>query len=74
LFTTSIERAYKYRITDIATIERIAALNMTQGASALPSAEVDENFRQRDTYQEGRLTDAPDLSIYEEHIPEEDDD
>jgi hypothetical protein len=47
---------------------------MTQGASALPSAEVDENFRQRDTYQEGRLTDAPDLSIYEEHIPEEDDD
>lgn len=72
LFVTSIERAHKYRITDIGTIERIAALNMTQGTPALPFAEVDEDFRQRDTYQEGRLTDAPDLSIYDEHIPEED--
>jgi transposase len=74
LFIASIERAHKYRITDIGTIERIAALNMTQGASALPFAEVDEDFRQRDSYQEGRLTDAPDLSIYDEHIAEEDDD
>jgi len=74
LFIASIERAHKYRITDIGTIERIAALNMTQGAPALPFAQVDEDFRQRDTYQEGRLTDAPDLSIYDEHIPEEDHD
>ena len=74
LFITSIERAHKYKITDIGTIERIAALNMTQGAPTLPFAEIDEDFRQRDTYQEGRLTDAPDLSIYDEHIPEEDDD
>jgi hypothetical protein len=27
---------------------------------------VDEDFRQRETYQEGWLTDAPDLSIYEQ--------
>lgn len=74
LFITSIERAHKYRITDIGTIERIAALNMTQGAEALPFAEVDEDFRHRDAYQEGRLTDVPDLSIYDEHIPEEDHD
>ena len=72
LFITSIERAHKYRITDIGTIESIAALNMTQGAPALPFAEVDEDFRQRDAYLEGRLTDPPDLSIYEDNIPEED--
>ena len=65
LFIKSIERAHKYRITDIATIERIAALNITQGVQTLPLAEIDENFRQRDVYLEGRLTDFPDLSIYE---------
>jgi len=74
LFISSIERAHKYRITDIGTIERIAALNMTQGAPTLPFAEIDEDFRQRDTYREGRLTDLPDLSIYGQTIPEEDDD
>ena len=66
LFIASIERAHKYRITDMATIERIAALSITQGIGALPFTEIDEDFRQRDAYLEGRLTDAPDLSIYED--------
>jgi transposase len=74
VFVASIERAHKYRITDIATIERIAALNITQGPPSLPFAEVDEDFRARDTYREGRLTDAPDLSIYDQLIPGEDHD
>jgi len=54
LFITSIERAHKYKITDIATVERIVALNMTAGISTLPFPEIDEDFRQRDTYREGR--------------------
>jgi transposase len=74
LFVASIERAHKYRITDIATIERIVALNMTQGALSVPCVDVDEAFRQRDAYLEGRLTDAPDLSIYDEPMEEQDDD
>jgi transposase len=74
VFIAAIERAHKYKITDIAVIERIAALNITQGTPSLPFAEVDEEFRGRDTYQEGRLTDAPDLSIYGEDIPEQDHD
>ena len=65
LFIKSIERAHKYRITDVAIIERIATVNITQGIRTLPFTEVDENFRQRDTYIEGRMTDLPDLSIYE---------
>jgi hypothetical protein len=32
--------------------------------------DVDENYRQRPSYQEGCLTDEPDLSIYE--LPEDD--
>jgi len=74
VFIAAIERAHKYRITEIAVIERIAALNITQGAPSLPFAEVDEDFRGRDTYRQGRLTDAPDLSIYDQDIPEEDHD
>jgi len=74
VFVESIERAHKYRITDVAVIERIAALNITHGSPSLPFVEVDEDFRERDTYQQGRLTDAPDLSIYEQNIPEHDHD
>ena len=70
LFITSIDRAHKYKITEVATIERIAALTMNQGVQPLPFAEIDEDFRQRDTYMEGRLTDPPELSMYEN--PQED--
>lgn len=71
LFIKSIERAYKYKITTIETIERIAVLYMREGTSKLPFAQIDEEFRERDAYQEGYLTDQPDLSIYED-IPEDD--
>ncbi len=73
LFIASMERAHKYRITDIATIDRIVALNITHGVEAPPLVEIDEDFRQRDAYLEGRLTDLPDLSIYENTLEDEDD-
>jgi hypothetical protein len=47
-------------------IERIALLHLREGTAELPLAEVDEAFRQRTTYQEGSLTDPPDLSIYQD--------
>lgn len=71
LFVASIERAHIYRIVDMATIERIVALNMTHGTGALPSVDVDEHFRERDAYQEGRLTEPPDLSIYNQQDEDE---
>jgi transposase len=66
LFLQTIERAAKYRIADIDTIQRIALLQMTQGIGPLPIADIDETFQQRETYREGRLTDPPDLSIYDQ--------
>lgn len=72
LFVRTIERAYKYKITSIETIERIALLLMRQETSELPIAEVDGDFHQREAYLEGHLTDSPDLSVYE-NISEEDD-
>ena len=61
----SLERATKYRITSLETIERIAVLCMGQGEALLPFVEVDEGFRDREAYQQGHLTDQPDLSIYD---------
>ncbi len=66
LFMESIERAHKYKITDTATIERIATLSITHSTPTLPFAQINEDFQQRDTYLEGRLTDPPDLSIYDD--------
>jgi len=71
LFIKSVERARKYRITSIATIERIALLHLAQEGATLPCVELDEDFRQREAYQEGCLTEEPDLSIYDQS-PEED--
>lgn len=72
LFIETIERAYKYNITSLETIERIVLLCMQQGTATLPSVELDEDFRERQAYQEGFLTDQPDLSLYENTLEDED--
>jgi len=74
LFVRSVERALKYGVTSISAIERIAALYMNQGEEKLPDVEIDEGFRDRDTYVEGSLTDPPDLSALDDMLGEDDDD
>ena len=72
LFIKCIERAAKYRIEDINTVERIAILHLQEGSGTLPVAQVDEQFTRREAYLEGALTDAPDISTYdppEENTP-----
>lgn len=66
LFSQSLERARKYRITSLETVERIALLYLQQGIGELPLAQVDEAFREREAYREGSLTEPPDLSIYQD--------
>jgi len=65
LFLKSIQRAHHYGITTLDTIERIALLQLREGAAELPLADIDEAYRQRPAYQEGALTDLPDLSLYQ---------
>jgi len=71
LFVTAVERALKYRITCVETIRRIAVMYMTEGVETTPSADVDETFRDREAYEEGRLTDEPDLSRYDDLLEED---
>ena len=72
LFLKTVERALKYRIVSIETLRRIAGIYMNDGVELLPSAEVDESYEARETYQEGRLSDAPDFSAYDNMLEEHD--
>jgi len=73
VFLQTIERALHYRITDIATLRRIARLLVSQQEFQLCGMEVDESFRQRAAYQQGHLTDAPDFGLYDQMLDEQED-
>jgi len=61
LFGQTLERARKYRITSLETLQNIAWLYLQQGPGQVPLVEIDAAFRERETYQEGSLTDPPAL-------------
>jgi len=71
LFDKAVERALKYRIEDIETIERIAVLQMNEAGYGMPSLEVDEQFKNRQSFIEGRFSDDVDLSVYKTFDEEE---
>ena len=73
VFLQTVERARRYRVFHLVTLQRIAWFCMSQTEETRPPVDVDESFRQRPTYQEGCLTDEPDLSVYDEQSPEEND-
>jgi hypothetical protein len=71
VFVQTLVRARRYRVVEMQSLQRIAWFCMSQGEERLPYVDVDESFRQRPTYQEGCLTDEPDLSQYDELSHEE---
>jgi transposase len=66
VFCSTVRRAHRYRIVDLATLRRIAWLCLSQEEQTLPEPDVDEDFQQRPAYLEGYLTDQPDLSVYDQ--------
>jgi len=71
LFVKTVRRALKYRITDLQTLERIAILQLKEGNYELPVVEPNEEFRNRESYLEGRFGDAVDLGEYDERMEHE---
>lgn len=71
VFRQTVRRANRYRILELATLRRIAWLCLSQQDDALPEVEIDDDFRGRPAYQEGYLTDPPDLSQYDQLRDEE---
>lgn len=71
VFVEALQRALRYRIVHMQTLKRIVWFCMSQTEQRLPEADVDESFRDRPAYQEGCLTDEPDLSRYDETLDED---
>lgn len=74
VFIQTIERAMRYQIADIDTLHRIARLCLSQDDVQVPGVDVDESFRQREAYRQGSLTDAPDFSLYDKLLEDNEDD
>ena len=72
VFVEAMERALRYRILDMATVQRIAWFCMSQGEEQRFEVDVDDSYHERPAYQEGCLTDEPDLSIYDRMLQSED--
>lgn len=64
LFLRSVQRALLYRITSLEVLERIVLYELRAGSSDFSSIAIDPSYLQRPTYQEGSLTDPPNLSKY----------
>jgi transposase len=65
VFVKAIQRALKYRITDLQTLDRIAILQLQEGEYALPLVESPGELQNRESYREGCYTDEGDLSAYD---------
>ena len=71
VFIETMARGLHYRITDIETLRRMARLAISQQEFQLCGVEVDESFRQREAYQQGHLTDAPDFGLYDQMLDDD---
>ncbi len=71
LFVKTISRALTYRITNPQVIEQMAAQLFKEGNYRIPPATVDEDYKNREAYLEGRTSDEPDLCEYDRLLEEE---
>lgn len=68
LFERVVERAYKYKVDDVRSLDDIARLLAREDANFIPDAPYDVGYEEREQYLEGRMTDLPDLSNYEQFL------
>jgi len=73
VFLRTLERALRYRIVAIDTLQRIALLVLDGSEHPWPAVDIDQGFRARESYLEGRLTDMPDFSRYDRILEDPDD-
>lgn len=71
VFKHTMTRALRYRIVEMPVLHRVAWFCLNLGEERPLEVDVDESFQHRPTYQEGFLTDDPDLSIYDSAVPDD---
>lgn len=67
----TVQRALKYRITDMRTVEKIALLQLCDSDYEMPAPEIHSDFENKPAYIEGRLADEADLSEYDKLLEED---
>ena len=72
LFRQTLERALQYKITSLETMQRMAGLLLRKDPGPIPTTALDPHWKERPAYQEGFLTEPPDLSRYQTPPPPED--
>ena len=72
LFERVVERAHRYKVDDVRTLDEIARLLVRDDAEFIPDAPFDEGYEDREQYREGRVSDPPDLSGYEQLLEDDD--
>jgi hypothetical protein len=72
LFIKSLRRAHTYGVKDLEAIARIAQIYLNDSETETAEIDMDEGYRDRESYREGALTDIPDLSIYADNEGEGD--
>jgi transposase len=65
LFLNTIERAFKYQISSITSIERIAEQLIKQQMQGFPDIPPSNQYEDRKAYQEGRFSTEADLKRYQ---------
>jgi len=65
VFVKTVQRALKYRITDLHTLQRIAVLQLQEGSYELPLVDPPEELQNRESYREGCYTDEGELPVEE---------
>ena len=72
VFVQTLQRALRYRVLQFESLQRIAWFCMSQGEEQRFEVDVDDSYQERPAYQEGCLTDEPDLSAYDGMLDRDD--
>jgi len=73
LFLRVIQRAAQFKITDLTALDDIARILVRGGENIHPDFDLDEAYESREAFQEGRFTDLPDFSNYDNLLNGDDD-
>ncbi len=71
LFIKTLQRALTYRNYNIETIEGMAIRQLKEGSYIMPPIIIDDNFKDRDSYLQGCVTDEVDFSVYDQLLDKE---
>ena len=71
LFDRVIDRARRYGVNDVRSLDEIARLLAREDSEFLPEVTCDGAYEERQEYLDGRITDLPSLDPYEQYLEDD---